>query len=50
LGVFDTPEEAYRAYVQAKAAEIRRVGGLQDNPLVRDGLEKHALILEGSVG
>lgn len=49
LGVFDTPEQAYRVYVKAKCLEIRRVAAEQANPLVLQGLERHARRLEASI-
>lgn len=42
IGRFDTPEEAHKAYLEAKHRRILEVAARQDDPRVRNGLELHA--------
>lgn len=48
LGYFDTEDEAYAVYVEFKSAHIREVAETQE-PRVRDGLIRHAELLENSL-
>ena len=48
IGEYNTEQEAYAAYVKAKAAHIREVADTQE-PKVRAGLYRHAAELENTL-
>jgi len=49
LGLFDTPEEAREAYINAKHKIIVDIANEQDDPRLKNGLLKHAQLLINEV-